>query len=286
MLILFRRLRAFLGLAAVCVLLQGPVQADPPVPAPAPAASARQLDLGAEANAPVAAGLSQDLGPLLADAYFRRGKDDHAAAGHQITTVSRIIAALRAHRGLAWVALGERRDGGPEVNLQELYVLDGAPIGGAPPPTAGPATADRPGLLLDLQGEPAKPLRQSLQGHLEALRPPLGAGTAVSVEAVIAALQGAKPLLFVVLAERDGAALGARPQVFVVPDVLRLSIIDSATAAPAAVAPAGAVPPGAAGVAQGPAQAQIVPGEPGQPPRIRVDVDLEQYDGTQPPGRP
>jgi hypothetical protein len=271
MLILFRRLWAFLGLAVVCAVVPCHVRADPPTPA----ASAWQLDLGAEANAPVAAGLSQDLAPLLADAYYRRGKDDRPAADHQITTVSRIIAALRAHRGLAWVALGARRDGGPEVVLQDLYVLDGAPIGGALPPAAGPAPVDRPGLLLDLQGEPAKPLHQSLQGHLEALRPPAGVGAAVSVEAVIAALQGAKPLLFVVLVGRDGAALGARPQVFVVPDVLRLSITDSAMAA--AVAPPGA---GA------PAQAQIVPGEPGQPPRIRVDIDLEQYDTTQPPGRP
>lgn len=296
----FRRPWARLGLALVCVLLQGPVQADPPAPAQAPVVSARHLDLGAAATQPLAAGLGQDLGPLLATAAFRRGPDEPDAPRHVITSVDRIVAALCAHHGPAWVALGERRDGGAEVRLLNLYVLEGAPSGGVP---AGVASAARPGLLLDLQGEAARPLRESLLGHLGALLPPAGAGAATTVEAVIAALQGSRQLLFVVLAGRDGAVLAGRPQVFVVPDVLRLSIRDTAPpsgGAPAAAAPAKAVPPGGLPAVEGPptddletddppsgpAQVRIVPGAPGQPPRIRVDIDLEQYDATQPPGRP
>lgn len=300
----FRRPWVYPVLALVCMLLQGPVQADPPASAlaQAPVVTARRLDLGAAATQPLVAGLRQDLGPLLATAAFRRSPAEPDAPRHAITSVDRIIAALRAHRGPAWVALGARRDGGAEVGLQDLYVLEGAPIGGTPPPApAGAAPAARPGLLLDLQGVAAKPLLESLLGHLGALLPPAGAGAATTVEAVIAALQGTRQLMFVVLAGRDGKTLAGHPQVFVVPDVLRLSISDTAPPSggpPAATAPAKAVSPGGVPVAEVPepdaletdaplpAQVRIVPGAPGQPPRIRVDVDLEQYDATQPPGRP
>jgi hypothetical protein len=114
--ILFGRLWAILGLAALCATAL-PVA----VWGESPRAGAWRLDLGAEATKPLAEGLRQDLGPLLEEAHYRRGIDGPAAPDHRIVSLDRIVAALRAHRGLAWVALGERENGGAEVNLEDLY---------------------------------------------------------------------------------------------------------------------------------------------------------------------
>lgn len=256
-----RRRLMTLTLLAVCTAasVASPLQADTAVSA----SGARNLDLAASEAQPLVDGLAQDLGPLLAAAQYGRAKDDPAAPENSLMSVQRIAEALRAHRGVAYVALAERMGGGDSVQLGALYVLEGAPIGGGA--TAGPTTSNVPGraaIELDLTGKSAQPLVASLSTHLGALLPPAGTGKAAKVEDVIAALEGQGQLTFMVLTQRAGMAMVEISRVFVVPDVLRISITDDAS--PSQEAP----------------EVELVPGDDGGPPMIKFEFDPEKYDVT------
>lgn len=256
-----------LAVACAAALAQSPAREDT---AAAPAASVRALDLGAGETRPLAECLRQDLGPLLASAQYRRAKDEPDIPKHSLTSVRRVAEALRAHRGIAYVALAERVSGGDGVELQALYVLEGTPIGGGA--TAAPAPAGVSGkaaVNLDLTGAPAKALVASLHSHLGALLPPAGVGSTTEFEDVIAALRGHTKVSFVMLTERRGETEVDRTRVFVVPDVLRISISDDAAPAAAGGAPRADAP-----------EVELIPGEDGGPPMVKFEFDPEKYDVT------
>jgi hypothetical protein len=112
----FRGRLAALILGAACgaVLVQSSLGAE----SPAPPASVRSLDLSASDAQPLVEGLAGDLGSLLASAQYRRDTDDSAAPKHSLTSVRHLGEALRAHRGVAYVALAERVGGGDSVRLR------------------------------------------------------------------------------------------------------------------------------------------------------------------------
>lgn len=166
---------------------------------------------------------------------------------------------------MAYVAIAQRVDGGDEVALRSLYLLEGASLGGeattAAPPANGPGKA---ALFLDLSGESAQPLAESLRSHLAALLPAVADAEPVSVDDVIATLQGQNQVAYVVLTERAEATGLAEGRVFVVPDVLRISIQDDVAATAAASKPAPEV--------------EWVPDPAGGPPLLKFEFDPAQYD--------
>jgi hypothetical protein len=209
--------------------------------------------------------LVEDLGALLKAAQYQRRKGDTGAPMNRITSVQRVANAVLAHQGTAFVALAERVDGGDTVELTALYVLEGSPIGPGGS-AARPASGTGKGAVsVDLAGDSAQELRDSLQRHLGALLP--SAGTPANVEEVVAALQGHAKLAYVVLAERAGESAVEGSRVFVVPDVLRISIVDDAKAAA-----------GAEG--EDPPEVEMVPDPAGGPPLIKFEFDPEKYDVT------
>jgi hypothetical protein len=246
-----------LSLASACaamLILGPPAAASPP--------SARALDLGASETAP----LVEDLGALLKAAQYQRRKGDTGAPTNRITSVQRVANAVLAHQGTAFVALAERVDGGDTVELTALYVIEGSPAGsGGSRARPASGTAGKGAVLVDLAGERAHELRDSLQRHLGALLP--SAGTIANVEEVVAALQGHAKLAYVVLAERAGESAVEGSRVFVVPDVLRISIVDDGKAA-------------AGAEAGDPQEVEMVPDAAGGPPLIKFEFDPDKYDIT------
>ena len=257
-----------LALVGATVLPRVSVPAEPTAQVPKNAVTARRLDLGDRQTLGLADDLRQDLGPLLAAAQYRRGKDDPDAPRHSITSVRRIVEALRAHGGVAYVALAERENAGDGVTLDTLYVLEGAPIGAAGASDASEATPARGAFQLDLGGDSAKSLVASLHGHLGALLPPAGQGSPSAVEDVIAALEQYPKVAYVVLAERTGEAAVDLGQVFVAPDVERISISDDA--APSALEASPEAAP----------EVEMIPAKDGEPAKIKFEFDPEKYDIT------
>lgn len=246
------RPRAALTMATAyaAMLALGPAIAETP-------SSARSLDLGAATTAPAKDGLIEDFAVLLEAAQHQRRKGE-TNAPNKITTVRRVADALRAHEGVAFVALAERKDSGDEVALQALYVLEGSPVAPGGPVAKPTSAAGKGAVFIDLDGEKTKSLRDSLENHLGAL---LGTGGARSgVEEVVAALKTHAKVSYVVLAGRgeDDALIASR--VFVVPDVLRISISDEV----------------ADGDSDTP-EVEIVEDPAGGPPLIKFEFDPKKY---------
>ena len=124
------------------------------------------------------------------------------------------------------------------------------------------------GILLqtvDSSGNPASP---------SAGRPRL-----VSLNQIVELLRQHKGVAYVVLGQRGEETPVRLDQVFVIPDVIKLTIIGTPpTATPQAANPASAPPPAAEQQnEQEEPEVTVIPGEPGKPPRIKFHFDPEKY---------
>ena len=260
-----RRL-AVLTFAVACLSLSAlfsPATAENAVPA---SAGIRSLDPAAAATRPLIDDLTVDLGALLQAAQYRRIEGDQAAPKNALTSVRRLVDALLAHQGVAYVALARRVEGSNAVSVDAFYVLDG---------NAGASAADVPAdqgagkgaIEIDLDSDALRPLADTLKRHLGALLPPAESASPASLADVITALQVHRQVAYVVLAERAGPDVVGDSRVFVVPDVLRISITDDAASV------AGATP------AEAP-EVELVPSPDGGPPQIKFEFDPDKYDIT------
>ena len=249
-----RRLPA-LTLAACCLALSALLD-----PAVAADTAVRRLDPAAAATKPSVDALTPDLGALLGAAQYGRSKADPDAPKNALTSVQRLVNAVQAHSGIAYVALANRVDGGDAVSVNALYVLEGA-AGAGPAANGGPIgqSAGKGAVYVDLDSDRLRPLAETLQGHLGALLPPAETATSISLTEVISALEENTKVAYVVLAERAGPAAVANSRVFVVPDVLRISISDDAVAG-------GDAP-----------EVELVPDPAGGPPMIKFEFDPNKY---------
>jgi len=229
-------------------------------PASAADIGVRSLDPAAAATKPSVDALTPDLGKLLGAAQYGRSSSDPNAPRNALTSVRRLVDALQRHQGLAYVALAERVGGGDTVAVSALYVIEG--VAGAAQVTAPDQGAGKGAVSIDLDAEVLRPLAESLQGHLGALLPPAEKATPTSLQDVIGALERNTKVAYVVLAERAGAATVANSRVFVVPDVLRISITDEAGTASGGDAP----------------EVELVPDPAGGPPTIKFEFDPKKYE--------
>ncbi|MCG6941510.1 MAG: hypothetical protein LJE69_09695 [Thiohalocapsa sp.] len=263
-----RRLAA-LTLAMACVAATAWVA---PAGAGPTTSQSGRLDFAGAATEP----LVEDLVDLLAAAQYVRNVQEPEASQNSIISVQRIGDALRTHRGVACVLLARRELGADRVALKALYVLEGDPIAahGAEAPSAN----DSPGrgaIRLDLDDEAGRALLASLQDHLGPLVTPTGAPTgAIAREAplgaVLDALASPGQLAYVVLAARTGGSTLTAGTVFVVPDVLRISIRDTAGGSAAGKSATMAQP-----------EVKLVPHPDGGPPLIKFQFDPRQYEVTE-----
>lgn len=231
---------------------------------------ARLVDLGS-ADTDL---LNKDLGNLLAAARYSRSIDDPRAPRNRVVPVRQIGDALRTHDGVAHVALAERIDGTDRIALKALYVVEG---GTETPPGAAvrrpaPGTEGRGAVRLDLGDESGQALLASLGGHLEALETSASPSAGVPVDDVLNALESPGRVAYVVLTDPAADPGTAAARVFVVPDVLSISIRDDVAAAKTNID---------GGSASGPApQVELVPHPDGGPPMLKFEFDPRQYDNT------
>jgi hypothetical protein len=251
-----RRLAAF-TLAAGCLALSALLG-----PAVAADTTVRRLDPAAAATKPSVDALTPDLGALLGAAQYGRSGADPEAPKNALTSVHRLVNALQMHQGLAYVALAERVAGGDQVAVKALYVLEGA-AGASQVENGAPIvqTAGKGAVSIDLDSARLRPLAETLQGHLGDLLPPVETARPASLAEVISALEGNTGAAYVVLAKRAGPAAVADSRVFVVPDVLRISIADEAGATAGGDAP----------------EVELVPDPAGGPPTIKFEFDPNKY---------
>jgi hypothetical protein len=221
----------------------------------------RSLDPAAASIKPLVDDLTPDLGALLGAAQYGRSGADPNAPQNALTSVQRLVTALKTHPGLAYVALAERVDGGDKVAVSALYVLEDAASAQATNADRIAQNAGKGAVYVDLDSATLQPLAESLQGHLGALLPPAEAASPISIEHVAAALEGQDKVAFVVLSERAGPAAVADSRVFVVPDVLRISITGEAVAGSGGDAP----------------EVELVPDPAGGPPIIKFEFDPMKY---------
>lgn len=142
-----------------------------------------------------------------------------------------------------------------------------------PPPS-------RAAFAIDLTGGQtaalAEALRQNLAALLAAAQYTGGAGEGsakapriTSIDRIIEQLRQHKAVAYVVLAERDESKTGETAvklgPVFVVPDVIKLTIHSNAEAKPGGEEP----------------EVSVVPGKPGEPPRIKFQFDPSKYEQPQ-----
>ena len=244
------------GCLALSALLHPAVAADTAV---------RSLDPAGADTKPLVDELTPDLGALLGAAQYGRSGADPAAPKNALTSVRRLVNALQTHQGLAYVALAERVDGGDAVSVNALYVLDGAAgAAGAGVAASGAPidqSAGKGAVYVDLDSARLSPLAETLQGHLGALLPPVQTASPVTLAEVISALEANAKVAYVVLAERAGPAAVANTRVFVVPDVLRVSISNDAVAGSGGDAP----------------EVELVPDPAGGPPIIKFEFDPMKY---------
>jgi hypothetical protein len=261
-----RRRLAVLTLAAGCLSLSvlcPPAMAESAEPA---TAGVRSLDPAADATGPLLDALRADLGALLEAAQYRRIKGDPAGPKNVLTSVRRLVDALLAHQGVAYVALARRVDGGNAVSVVAIYLLEGT-AGDAAAVTPADQDAGRGAIEIDLDSDALRPLADALKRHLGALLPAAESASPTSLAEVITALQAHRQVAYVLLTDRAGPALVGDSRAFVVPDVLRISITDDAASVVGG-------PP-----AQAP-EVELVPGPDGGPPQIKFEFDPDKYDIT------
>lgn len=248
-----------LSLSALCSL----AMAENTEPA---SAGVRSLDPAADATEPLLDELTADLGALLQAAQYRRVKGDQAGPKNVLTSVRRLVDALLAHQGVAYVALAQRVEGGDAVSVDALYVLEGAADASAAV-TPADQGAGKGAIEIDLDSDALRPLADTLKHHLGALLPAAESGSPASLAEVITALQAHRQVAYVLLTDRAGPALADDSRAFVVPDVLRISISDDAVNVAGETATE--VP-----------EVEMVPGPDGGPPQIKFEFDPEKYDIT------
>lgn len=287
-------------LRAACALLLAPL---PLWAGTAPeAAAAWALDPESAGQSAIMETLAQDLAPLLAAAEYRRDPDQPDAPAHALTSVRRIASVLRSHEGLAYVLLTERSDDPAQVRIRRVHVVQGpaaADGAGALRAQGTPANPGKAAMVLDLRRAPTRDDAMALGSQLARLVPPGPGFAPVSLDDVVGALGAPGQVAFVVLAEPAGDAAVTSAAVFVVPDVLHISIRDDGRAAktplpqteePAAPAPSGdtaAAPqtadePGASSASgEDEPEVQLVPSADGGPPLVKFRFDPRKYDITE-----
>jgi hypothetical protein len=248
--------------ALICLAACGALLAAPQVQAQTPA-TVTSLNLETDT---VAEALAPDLGALLAAAQYNRGPSSSGGPRNRITSVTRLGNAIRAHNGVAYVATAERGDG-DIVRLKSIYRLEGTPIGA----DAGPASpgSTKAAVSIDLSADSLSTLHASLDAHLGTLL--TQDGTDASLDQAIADLDQPQQVAYLVLAERAGETGVTNSRVFVVPDVLRISVVDDAAAAAGAAAAGEEEPP----------EVELVPAPDGGPPLIKFEFDPAKYEGKQ-----
>ena len=182
------------------------------------------------ALAAAAPSLGTHLAALLDRAQYRRGPGLDSQPPPVITPLARALAALSAHEGPSLVVIADRGASDNALSVRQVLRGDGSPGTGEWPgvaPEASGKAAFR--LALDAEGDASllDALNQDLRAVFEAGDNP----ASTSDHRTLPPLGSPGQVAFLILARRDSVGGMLRlDQVFVVPDILRISIRDDASA--------------------------------------------------------